>query len=339
MENNKIDISLFENEKKQSIYKYLWENKIFNFPIIKTGKKDISYEFEFAGKDLISFIGESIANNFGISKKEDKDLFLKKFRMACSGTGDEIRKITTLHSSSLCALLFFFSINKNKPLKNLPGLENYEFTDSLFEFKNKVIGYPSNIDVILLGERTTGQTKEKVILFLESKFSEYITGVESKYDIGISYFKDGCFSKPIYDELISKGYLNYNEKDSTFLSEDKPKYFEGIKQIVSHYYGIRNFISKKYYKKDNENLDLIKKYGAKEFILGEILFDNFGDTLKENFLKPYEGEYEKLAKVINAQCKKEDIFNFRILDNSLRYSKLKNIINDFPIIEDFYFPE
>ena len=332
MGGNKIDVNELKNKEKQIIYKHLWANRSFDFNIIKKGISDPSYEFEFADKDSASFVSESLANNFGIEKEED--VFIKKFEMSCSGTGGELKKITPLHSSSLCALLFFFNVD-NMPLK-MRGLENCEFTQSFFEFKNKVIRYPSNIDVVLLGKNKI--TNKKVILFLESKFSEYITGInkkDTKYKIGKAYLKEGCFSKPIYDEINSRGSLHYNEKDGSFTAS-KPKYIEGLKQIVSHYYGIRNFFISDYYEKDNRNLDTVKKYGAEEFILGEIIFDNFGKELADT-LKSYEENYGQLAEIINNQCKKDKIGNFRILTELLKYSDLKDYISEFPKIKNFYF--
>lgn len=332
-----INAEELKNENKKIFYKHLWDNKHFGFNVIKTGKTDPSYEFEFAGKSFVDFIGESIAENFDI---KDKKLFLEKFNMSCSGSGDEIKKITTLHSSSLCALLFFFSVSeKNKLI--FDGLEDYEFTQSFFEFKNKVIGYPSNIDVVLLGNNI--KSNEKVILFLESKFSEYITGINNsgtQYEIGKSYFKEGCYSEPIYKSL-SKYVTHNKEEDTYYISADTPKYLEGLKQIVSHYYGIRNFMRKKYYEKDNDSLEEIKQYNAKEFLLGEILFDNFGNELSEKYLLPYERDYTNLAKIINVQCKKEDITNFRVIENLLHYSSpvLKEFISEFPRIKNFYFGE
>ena len=154
MGENKIDVNALKNKEKRIIYKHLWANQNFDFNIIKKGISDPSYEFEFADKDSASLVSESLANNFGIEK--EKDVFIKKFEMSCSGTGGELKKITTLHSSSLCALLFFFNVD-NMPLK-MRGLENCEFTQSFFEFKNKVIRYPSNIDVVLLGKNNEGKS-------------------------------------------------------------------------------------------------------------------------------------------------------------------------------------
>lgn len=330
-----IELDALKNENKKSIYKHLWDNKHLGFNVIRTGVTDPSYEFEFAGKSFFDFIGEAIADNFGIT---DKELFVEKFNMSCSGTGGEIKKITTLHSSSLCALLFFFNVSEKNKLV-FDGLEDYEFAQSFFEFKNKVIGYPSNIDIVLLGKNI--KTKKNVVLFLESKFSEYITGINNpgtKYEIGKSYFKEDCFSQPIYNSL-SENVKIKNEGDKYYISADKPKYLEGLKQMVSHYYGIRNFMEGEVYKKDNENLIAVQNHNAEEFILGEILFDNFGEELINNYLAPYKEDYGKLAQIINVQCKKENKTNFRVIDTPLYYSNqaLKDFISEFPRIKDFYF--
>ena len=108
---NKIDFEELKNPKKE-IYESLWKNCDLDFEVAKKGNKDPSYELAFSNMTLIDFVGDKIALSFDINK--NKDTFAKKFQMACSGTGDELKKITTLHSSSLCALLFFFNVdNKN----------------------------------------------------------------------------------------------------------------------------------------------------------------------------------------------------------------------------------
>ena len=327
-----IDCENLKDEKKE-IYNFLWGNRNLEFELTKTGKSDHSYEFSFGNKDIVSFVGEKIADSFEIN---DKDLFLNKFRMSCSGTGDELKKITTMHSSSLCALLFFFKVSDSNGLK-IPGLEGYVFTKSYFEFKNKVIGYPSNVDVVLLGKNKDGK---KVILFIESKFSEYITGITksgNKYEIGKSYFKKNCFSEPIYLKTIDELNISLEQGNEYHLIPSENKYVEGIKQIISHYYGVRNFIEGKNYEKDNSCLKEILDYGAEEFLLGEILFDNFSNSIKDDYLLPYEQDYSRLAEIINNQLVKENITNLKILNNSLRYSSFENFIKDLPKVHDYYF--
>ena len=330
-----IDFNELKDTNIQKIYRHLWENNSFSAGVVSSGNSNHSYEFEFAGKTLIDYVAESLADYFEIM---DLEPFKEKFRMACSGTGDELKKITTLHSSSLCALLFFFNVTPPFVIK---GLENYEFTESLFEFKNKVIGYPSNIDIVLLGKNI--ETKGNVILFLESKFSEYITGINKKnsnYEIGKSYFykKNTCYSEPIYRKLLDKKIIYYREsKNKCYLYADSDKYIEGLKQMNSHYYGIRNFLKGEYYKKDNENLEKLKNYKADEYILGEILFDNFGKELKD-YLNSYESDYEKLAEIINDQYKIDvNDSKFRVLKKTLHYSDLKDYFDKSSKIRQYYF--
>lgn len=326
---NKIDFEELKNPKKE-IYESLWKNCDLDFEVAKKGNKDPSYELAFSNMTLIDFVGDKIALSFDINK--NKDTFAKKFQMACSGTGDELKKITTLHSSSLCALLFFFNVDNKKLV--IPSLSEYEFTESYFEFKNKVIRSPSNIDVVLLGKNI--KTGKKVILFLESKFSEYITGT-GKIEVSESYFKSDCCSAPIYNCIEKDKSFDFNKKDGFYNSK---KYNEGIKQMISHYYGIRNFMEKP---TDNEDVyKNIRDYEAEEIILGEILFDNFAkDNKLEEKLKDYKKAYSKLAEIINKQYEKDETkpenIEFKVLLESLSYSKLEEYISDFPKIKKFYF--
>lgn len=330
---NKIDFEELKNPKKE-IYEYLWGNCDLDFEVAKKGVTDPSYEIAFSNKTLIDFVGDKIALSFDINK--NKETFAKKFQMACSGSGGELIKITTLHSSSLCALLFFFNVDNKKLV--ISSLSEYEFTESYFEFQNKVIRSPSNIDVVLLGKNI--KTGKKVILFLESKFSEYITGI-GKRKVSQSYFKSGCPSFPIYEYIENNNIFNFNKEKGFCNSE---KYNEGLKQMISHYYGIRYFMEGDFFKKNENVYKNIREYGAEEIILGEILFDNFAKNsgLTEK-LNNYKDDYSKLAKIINEQYEKDETkpknIEFKVLKKSLSYSdsELEEYISDFPKIKKFYF--
>ena len=93
----------------------------------------------------------------------------KLFDAATSGDGNEKRRILTLHSSALLAFLCFNDV-ANHPI----SIDGTVYDEVMFEVKNDVIdaslGKPSNIDVLLMGEN------RKKLLFLESKFTEYLTG-------------------------------------------------------------------------------------------------------------------------------------------------------------------
>ena len=326
-----LDISILKN-KKREIYSYLWDNYNFDFEIVQSGKKDPSYEFGFSGNSLIEFVGKSISDSFKINKNQKT--FINKFKMACSGTGDELKKITTLHSSSLCALLFFFNVDNKKLI--FPSLNKYEFTESYFEFQNKVIGYPSNIDVVLLGKNI--ENGNKVILFLESKFSEYITGIGKK-SVGKSYFNPDCYSLPIYESVEKNKSFDFNKENGFYNSK---KYNEGLKQMISHYYGIRRFMEGEFVDDKDNIYKNIKESKASEIILGEILFNDFSNVSSlKKFLDDYEKDYSSLASIINEQYQKDgkkpkDV-SFRVLQTSLHYSELRSYISEYPQIEKYYF--
>ncbi len=318
MKINELDFEELKGNKK-NIYTHLWNKSDLDFEVQRIGKSDFSYQFEI-NNDIINQIGSGMANVFALNERE---LFLEKFRQACSGNGNEISKITTLHSSSLCSLLFFYNVTEKHPLK----IGDYTFTKTVFEFKNKVIKRPSNIDVVLLGKDSKGKN---VVLFLESKFSEYIIGItkaNSEYKLGKSYL-DNKFSKPIYiDKSILKNMkleLKENDKSDLALFSSTDKYIEGLKQMVSHYVGIRNFLNGDFY--ENENLSLPKGYSENsKILLGEILFDNFGRIFTEQ-LNSYKADYEILAKKLNEELK--NVPNCKVLGTSLLYSSLKNFPTD-----------
>lgn len=110
--------------------------------------------------------------------------------------------------------------------------------------------------------------------------------------------------------------------------------------MISHYYGIRNFINEKFYDEENENQKKVKNFYKEnkqncEILLAGILFDNLSDNQKEKYLAPYEADYIKLAEIINEQICKNNIKNFKMLEKTLKYSSLKNRLN--PKIKKFYF--
>ena len=113
----KIDFKSMDGRKKK-LYSALWGD--FDFSTINAeieltrNKKDskpshnsycFSREMDKDGKLLMTI--------FGIT---DKELFKKQFAMAVTGSGQEIHKISTLHSSSLCALLHFYNVTDKNPL-------------------------------------------------------------------------------------------------------------------------------------------------------------------------------------------------------------------------------
>ena len=176
-----------------------------------------------------------------------------------SGAGKEEDKIDTFYSSSLQSLLFFCNVSKKHPLI----YREVKYTKVVFEWKNPVISFPSSIDVVLIGEKETGEKKTKrVIMFIESKLYEVIRDSDTSgtHEIGSSYFKQkngytqrlGLNEKDYHDLGIVKDDVN-SKKQSLIKPIDKNSYIEngekkngfvysyGIKQMLSHIIGILRF--------------------------------------------------------------------------------------------------
>lgn len=240
----------------------------------------------------------------------DSPVFDEKYEMAVSGAGKEWRRMTTMTSSSLIALLCFYDVeNKAFPLKVCTPQGDVIITGSKFEVQNQVSGsHCSNMDVVLLGHYYE-RPERKVSILLESKFSEYLSNGKCS---GISV---DVYSK-MYDRLSDTlsqmglttepdGALNENGEKAFSLTAKKGRcnhYATGIKQMISHYLGVKD-----YFKKEPDG----------DVYLAEILFD-FGDIQKDQ-LCDYEGLYSGLAKGINSL---KDYDAFYMLETSLTYQGL-----------------
>lgn len=253
----------------------------------------------------------------------DSDDFDNMFKAATKNNILELRRISTLHSSSLIALLCFYNISNksaDKQLKIKLNGEDCTFTSCILEFKNAIKNSfsPSNIDVTLTGTDSNGKS---VVLFLESKFSEYL-----------SHAKCEGISDKVYGDIYTKlkkriDGLNIAKETGAWsisaTSERPQAYCEGIKQMISHYQGIKDgFIGS-----DNDKFNHI--------YLGEILFkfeDNNVDKRNENFIN-YTRYYKSLAKRLNEINNDE---RFKVLVEPLTY---QDIFKDFKLddsVQKFY---
>ena len=185
-------------------------------------------------------IGFTLFNTFDLGNGSNLETFRRAYNMAVSGNGDEKSNIVRIHSSSLLALLCFFSISPARPLTI--GEDTY--TEVMFEVRNIVIKEdgrkPSNIDVLLVSKTADGKVRK--LLFLESKFTEYIK--HSSVKLAPKY-RD--FYNILNDRLPNLkfriGNYDIHHKDDTKssvfgLSSDEKQYLEGIKQVFSHLLGI-----------------------------------------------------------------------------------------------------
>ena len=325
-----------KNAKARDLYMNMWEhNCIVNDACIKRttirkcGDDDSTREshcsYSFKGEDKL----ETLINVFCIPR-ENKDLFRQKFAMACgcSGNGHEYMKMTTLHSSTLLALLFFYNVTEENKL-TIDGIGT--FYKSVFKFVSPVIdkGHNTCVDVVLIGENDIG---EEILLFLESKFSEYyMCAAKRSCKISERYLFRRC-SEALYNEefLETLGIVRCNAKDGFFTINSKEVfYIDGIKQMIAHYVGIRNDIDPSIGHIDqketaqDEVIELIKD-GAK-VILAEMLFDPIvGDFEIEDgktYKDAYAEKYSLLASGMNAELEKAKLQDkFCVCPNVLYYS-------------------
>ena len=233
------------------------------------------------------------------------DLFRTKFNEAA--TGLERSRILTLHSSSLAALLLFHAVSDKNPIWIPIAGEYKKFTEVKFEVKYSVDDTDkknkSNIDILLSGEDASGK---KNVLFLESKFSEYLESGTAKIS-GREYYQ--TIYKTIYESLKDKdlkmeiGGLN---SDVIYL-KGPGLYCKGIKQMVSHYLGLRTE-----YNRANSSIKV------KNIVLGEILFD-FGDASDQMF-KSYKDIYSSLKDALE-QIVKDDKIKLTI-NNIITYQEI-----------------
>lgn len=335
------DINKMSKDKSKkyisNIYLELWCNKDLGGDICKVwhnGKQsDNSYMFcnDKIGKAIKEQDEkqqlEILTNVFQIKNEEFADIF----HDACFGKGKEYKEILRLHSSALCPLLFFNDLEKH-PMELSLDNKKVLFNKAIFEYENKVFDprYPSNVDVVLISE------DRKTVLFLESKFSEYFKTscdpIKFSYltkthfyddsflnKLGLRIIKENDSPKRFIDKKKNEGF-----KLETIYAEEKC-YLDGIKQMISHYIGVQNFISK-------PAIDKRLEYQGQEIYLGEIIFDFSFDEAKTKF-ENYSKVYQKLAENLNSENK-----DIKVLSEPLKYSMFKT--NGYKLnskIKNFYF--
>ena len=341
---NKIDFGYMNDSKKRNIYECMWGSQEFDFPVEKTyfrgSVSNNSYTFTNTSTTNKDICRNRLAELFGI---KCRDLFKEKFAQSCSGSGQELKRIARLHSSSLCALLFFYNVSKENPYSiEIEGKE-YIFTYSQFEYQNTVIEgrRPSNMDIVLIGtEKISGKP---VVFFLESKFSEYYERLSQKLEIATAYLNNN-YGKVLYKRasLAKMGFYTIAQdgKENFTLRSEEPCYLEGIKQMISHYIGVRNLCDSQGCK---ENAITYAVSAGAKVLLGEILFTkgigqlHIGDD--EECFVSYQKKYVILADTLNEQLKKDGISDkLTVLSDILSYTQFQNkeCIQE-PQVKRFYF--
>ena len=347
------EIAEMTNSEKKKIYGvFNWaevKNKCVQQTWWRKQYSKNSYSFKADGidnKDVKSIddVQKTLTRIFDIAYPE---LFREKLGQVCNGDGvkNNIKEILMVHSSALCALLFFYAVDKRPLMLRING-KDITFTKSFFEWKNPVFDRDSNMDVVLFSE------KSNVLFFLESKFSEYYTSTSDFKNISYKYAEKGELSRSIYNKLIKetdyttdfskiKYIENKKEKDGFQIQCKHKNYIGGTKQALSHYLGIINYLNGEL-SPQNTYAKEVRTDENTQFYFGEILFDAELEKLKfkgeeRTYFNAYREKYQALAKILNEDIPARTNKRLKVLDDVLRYSLFKsNECHIEPKIYRFY---
>ena len=243
------------------------------------------------------------------------------FEAATSGDGNEKSRILTLHSSSLLAFLCFNGV-ANHPIT----IDGIVYDEVMFEVKNNVINNSpgkSNIDVLLMGEN------RKKLLFLESKFTEYLSGGK----VTLSPHRYEEFYSMLTEKnnfRFSAGYLPVNSKTdksqktqyALYKGKKTSEYLEGIKQAFSHLLGIATGPAKKQ-TKGNEDYTSSLLENADEIKFASIVFNCDNDKF-EKYDDLYKSVFENsdvIKDTIKDVLKKREL-KLTIVPHLLQYQEV-----------------
>ena len=243
--------------------------------------------------------------------------FNDAFAAAACGAGNEWREINQLNSSSLLAFLCFYGVSKNNEIT----IHNRKYNHVLFEVKSplpKIKGFKqpiSNMDVVLLNHET------KDVLFLESKFTEYM--FSSKPEVS-AYYSD--FYKKLFNPKFNGfSYAETNDGKIKWISE-KPRasmYLEGVKQMYCHYLGILNSSNigdqpksaHPYWNKNTISREMNLR-------LGTILYKFDKDVDAKGKYESYEELYAQLISRLKSECGTSSNISFE--DSIITYQEIFN---------------
>ena len=263
------------------------------------------------------------------------------FEAATGGNGNEKQKILTLHSSSLLAFLCFNDI-ANHPI-TIDGIvynDGTVYNEVMFEVKNNVINNSpgkSNIDVLLMGEN------RKKLLFLESKFTEYLSGGK----VTLSPHRYEEFYSMLTEKnnfRFSAGYLPVNSKTdksqktqyALYKGKKTSEYLEGIKQAFSHLLGIATGPAKKQ-TKGNEDYTSSLLENADEIKFASIVFNCDNDKF-EKYDDLYKSVFENsdvIKDTIKDVLKKREL-KLTIVPHLLQYQEVFQANFPHEKVREFY---
>ena len=260
------------------------------------------------------------------------------FEAATSGDGNEKPRILTLHSSALLAFLCFNDV-ANHPII-IDKIDETVYNEVMFEVKNNVINNSpgkSNIDVLLMGEN------RKKLLFLESKFTEYLSGGK----VTLSPHRYETFYNNLTKKLdcpFSAGYPTVNSQTdksqktqyALYKGKKTSQYLEGIKQAFSHLLGIATGPAKKQ-TKGNEDYTRSLLENADEIKFASIVF-NCDNEKFDDYKILYESVFENsnvIKDTIKDVLKKREL-KLTIVPHLLQYQEVFQANFPHEKVREFY---
>lgn len=321
-----MDKAFFSKSSNPVYSKFFSERKFFDDYNEGLDKKDnASFSFQKCPGEV-----------FSLSSPQ----FCTAFHQVINGEGKEKYKINTLHSSSLLGLLCFYKVSEKNPLELELEFDNnrihFRFNAVKFEKTNRVFSPSvgkSSIDIALYGEDNQSQPS---VLYLESKFTEYLEFGNSKSSDKKSQYQG------FFDTLNKNSELDIVHKyENSKLILSGNHYCEGIKQMVSHFIGaVRS--------EDDKDRNIY---------LAPILFNFNKDFSNESFndyctiygylaegLNKLKGKPDELLRCFNdySKVKKEDLKNTKnlfISNKVLTYQELFPKNNNFldDVVKKYYF--
>lgn len=311
----------------------------------KNSTSSLSFDFDTT-PETVETIAAGLKRLFSLD--DPNDIFIEKATQAGSGDGNEWRRMRTLHSSSLCALLHFWNISDH-PFTILLNETEITFSNVFFEVKNRVFEKPSNVDVVLTG---TSENHNPVVFYLESKFSEYIMNSEtggSKFRkrglVSSKYFKKEGFNMDALLERLNLEKCKACDESYFFRWRNQcrePKqwlYAEGIKQIIAHYLGVCNEIEQKFDKRGSNQQELAKleRDLKTDLYLGSVIFE-FDEKNEEDAFSAkrdrFDSLYSLLASALNDLSQPSRL---HVVDHLLTYQDLQKALQLSEKTRQFYY--
>lgn len=289
------------NQKNEILDKFIQNcrNKFSDSIVPKgNGRKTyyISKSFRDIRDEIIDEQFKLICKTFDL---DDADNHLSDlFHAAACGSGNEWMEINQLNSSSLLSFLCFHRVSSEHRIT----INGEEYDRVMFEVKSPLekSPAPSNMDVVLLNDNN--------VLFLESKFSEYLTPRNVKVS---------TYYNKYYDEVFDcnfefKGF-RFKKQNQTWEADGEGAYMEGIKQMISHYLGLRHsskdrskWCGGKFHDKQVKLAEIVYRFESEQKPVKE--FDNYNCISSQLFSRFKKDSMKNGIDVFESILTYQDVF-------------------------------